>query len=75
MTEAETAKLIAQRIDELVLDLNMRYTLNDLSQMLNVSRPTLNAYRRGKIIPNILFVRKLSDMTGVSSDWILGVID
>lgn len=62
-------KNFPDRLKKLQVDLNLSQT--DLSKMINISRPALSEYIRGKKIPSITVVIKIALATGISLNWLL----
>lgn len=62
---------IGQTIKELRKEKNLSQT--DLAKLLFTSQDTISLWERGKSLPDISSLIKLTEIFGVSSDYILGI--
>ena len=63
--EAFAQKLIKARKDA-------GYTQRDVAKVLNVSNGTIAGWEIGRTEPDIETIGKLTDLYGVSADWLIG---
>lgn len=66
-------KVIGTRIRELRADKNL--TQAQLGAMLNVSQDTVSLWEKSKSLPPVEIISALSDIFGVSCDYLLGKSD
>lgn len=66
-------KIIASRIKEIRLTAGL--TQEAFGKMLNVSQDTISLWEKGKSLPSVEDVIFISNMYGISSDYILGLSD
>lgn len=64
---------LAERLKELRNVKGLRQS--DLAELLNVPRSTLATWETGKFNPDLKTIEKLSEILGVSTDYLLGKID
>ena len=50
------------------------FTQVEVSELLDIEQGTLSKYELGIILPSIEMLGKLAEFYGVSSDWILGLV-
>ena len=62
---------IGQTIKELRKEKNLSQT--DLAKLLYTSQDTISLWERGKSLPDIPALIKLTEIFGVSSDYLLGI--
>lgn len=63
--------MIGEIIKSLRLENNM--TQSDLAALLFTSQDTISLWERGKSLPDVKSVIKMTQIFGVSSDYILGI--
>ena len=47
------------------------YSVMQLAEMLQISRPTLYRWESGEVLPDLINLKKITNLFGVSADWIL----
>lgn len=62
---------IGQTIKELCKEKNLSQT--ELASLLFTSQDTISLWERGKSYPDVLSLIKMTEIFGVSSDYILGI--
>lgn len=62
---------IGQTIKELCKEKNLSQT--ELESLLFTSQDTISLWERGKSYPDVLSLIKMTEIFGVSSDYILGI--
>ncbi len=65
--------MFSERLKQLRTEYNL--TLEDVGNKLSVHRSTISSYESGTRTPDIKMLQKLSDLFGVSTDYLLGKSD
>lgn len=53
---------------------NKKYTQQYVADVLSTSRSNITKYENGTLEPNIEMIGLLSELYGVSTDWLFGII-
>lgn len=63
--------MISEKIRE--LRKNQKMTQSDVARQLGITRSSVNAWEMGVSMPSTYYVAKLSELFGVSSDYLLSI--